>query len=154
MKLTVFSGALVFLIAGSVFANPYQFRPEKHTYRDRAETPEPKTITGGVYFVGLKDGARVSRKLKVKFGVKGMSVHPAGQIIYGTGHHHLIINGKPVKKMQVVPADDRHIHYGKGQTEDTIKLKKGRNTLTLQFADGVHRSYGKDWSKTITVYAR
>ena len=51
----------------------------------------------------------------------------------------------------LAPKDATHIHFGKGQTVDTLALTPGTHTLTLQFANGVHESYGKDWSKTITV---
>lgn len=106
---------------------------------------------GGVYFKNLKDGQTVNQELTVQFGVKGMSVKPAGELVEGTGHFHLIIDKEPAAKGQVVPADENHIHYGKGQLQDTVTLKPGKRQLTLQFADGAHRSLGKEWVKTITV---
>lgn len=108
-------------------------------------------VSAGVEFGNLKDGAIVKSPLKVEFVVKGMKVEPAGAIKEGTGHHHLIIDGASVDKGSVVPADEKHIHFGKGQTETTLELKPGQYSLTLQFADGLHQSYGKDWSKTIKV---
>jgi hypothetical protein len=69
----------------------------------------------------------------------------------GKGHHHLIIDGSYISKGMMVPKDATHLHFGKGQIADTIALAPGTHTLTLQFANGVHESYGKDWSKTITV---
>jgi len=109
------------------------------------------TAFAQVDFKNLKNNQVVTSPLKIEFSVKGKKVRPAGQLVEGTGHHHLIINGKPVPKGQAVPADERHIHFGKGQTSTTIELKPGTHTLTLQFADGVHLSYGKKWSKTIKV---
>ena len=50
-----------------------------------------------------------------------------------------------------MPTDDTHIHFGKGQTETELKLAPGKHTLTMQFADGAHRSYGPDLSSTISV---
>ncbi len=47
--------------------------------------------------------------------------------------------------------DETHIHFGKGQKETTITLSPGKHTLTLQFADGAHISYGKEMSKKISV---
>lgn len=105
----------------------------------------------GVYFKNLKDGQTVSKKLTVKFGVEGMKVRPAGKLKDGTGHFHLIIDKKPAEKGKVVPADDHHIHYGKGEKEDTVTLEPGKRQLTLQFADGAHRSLGEKWTKSITV---
>jgi hypothetical protein len=83
-----------------------------------------------------------------------MKVAPAGTMTEGTGHHHLIIDGAAVPKGTVVPADDTHIHYGKGQTEADVKLPPGDHTLTMQFADGAHRSYGPEMSSTIKVHVK
>ncbi len=97
------------------------------------------------------DGASLTSPVKVTFNVDGAVVKPAGTLEAGTGHHHLIINGEPTAAGTVVPADDTHIHYGKGQTEAEVELPPGEHTLTLQFADGAHRSYGPDVSQTIKV---
>ena len=110
-----------------------------------------QSCTLGPHFISPKDGDTVSSNFTVKMGIKGMKVHKAGDLIDGTGHHHLIIDGSSVAENEVVPADDKHIHFGKGQTETTVKLKPGKHTLTLQFADGHHQSYGKIMSHTIQV---
>ncbi|MCB1908555.1 MAG: DUF4399 domain-containing protein [Rhodocyclaceae bacterium] len=108
-------------------------------------------LAAGVSFVSPADGARVPTEFKVEMAVDGMTVHPAGEPMAGTGHHHLIIDGEPIAEGSPVPADDHHRHFGKGQTETTLKLSPGSHTLTLQFADGQHRSYGPAMSSTITV---
>lgn len=113
-----------------------------------AETPSAKE---SVYFVDLKDGATITPEHTVHFGVKGMKIGPAGKIVEGTGHHHLIIDGGPVKKGEVIPTDATHLHFGKGQTETALHLTPGAHTLTLQFADGAHKSYGADMSATVHV---
>jgi hypothetical protein len=106
----------------------------------------------GVYFVSLEDGATVTSPFKVEMGVKGMQVEPAGEVNEGFGHHHLIIDGSFIEEGVVVPANETHIHYGKGQTTtDDITLEPGKHTLTLQFADGVHTSFGESMSKTIEI---
>jgi hypothetical protein len=105
----------------------------------------------GVFFVEPKDGATVTSPFKVKFGVAGMDVKPAGEQVTGTGHHHLLINHESIAAGQGIPADDTHIHFGKGQTETEVKLAPGTYKLTMQFADGAHLSYGKDMSTTIKV---
>jgi hypothetical protein len=107
-----------------------------------------------VYFIEPKDGATVTSPVHVKFGVDGMSVAPAGTMTEGTGHHHLLIDEKPIPKGTVVPMDDKNLHYGKGQTEADVKLPPGDHTLTMQFADGAHRSYGPDMSQTIKVHVK
>jgi hypothetical protein len=37
------------------------------------------------------------------------------------------------------------------QTETDVTLTPGKHTLTLQFADFAHKSYGEKWSQTIEV---
>jgi hypothetical protein len=105
----------------------------------------------GVYFANLEDGAEVSTTFKVEMGVKGMEVEPAGEVVKGKGHHHIVIDGSFIPAATVVPANETNIHYGKGQTETELTLAPGKHTLTLQFANGLHQSYGEAWSKTITV---
>lgn len=108
----------------------------------------------GVYFENLEDGQTVSLPLTVKMGVSGMEIKPAGEIVKGTGHHHIIIDGQWLKTGETVGASNKVIHYGKGQTEATLteeNLEPGEHTITLQFANGLHQSYGEAWSKTITV---
>ncbi len=111
--------------------------------------------TGHVSFVFPQDGAKVFTDVDVVFAVDGMRVRAAGEDIadHASGHHHLIIDGAPIPAGQVVPADATHIHFGKGQTSTTQTLTPGKHTLTLQFADGVHMSYGPAMSATIHVEA-
>jgi len=88
------------------------------------------------------------------FAVDGMKIGPAGTMTEGTGHHHLLIDGQPLPKGEVIPATDKSLHFGKGQTETDLTLPPGDHTLTLQFGDGMHRSYGPELSKTITVHVK
>jgi hypothetical protein len=107
-----------------------------------------------VSFISPKDGAEVPTTFKANFGEKGMKITPAGQDIDDKtkGHFHLIIDGPAAAEGKVIPADATHLHFGKGQTESgDITLTPGKHTLTLQFADGLHRAYGTDLTKTITV---
>ena len=105
----------------------------------------------GVYFVEPANGAVVSSPFKLRFGIQGMEVKPAGDQVAGQGHHHLLINRASQPKGEIIPADDAHIHFGKAQTETEVKLPPGTYKLTMQFADGFHLSYGKDMAATITV---
>jgi hypothetical protein len=104
-----------------------------------------------VSFAEPADGAVVSSPFKVKFAVSGMEVKPAGEMAANTGHHHLIINGGSVKAGESVPFDEKHLHFGKGQTETEVTLPPGKYKLTMQFANGAHQSYGPGGSKTIEV---
>lgn len=115
-------------------------------------TPEGETEPKGVDFSNLNDGDVVSSPLALGFEVNGMEIEPAGEVRDGYGHHHIIINdGSFVEPGKVIVADDTHIHYGKGQTSDTLELDPGTYRLTLQFADGLHRSYGDEWSKSVSI---
>ncbi|MES2125931.1 MAG: DUF4399 domain-containing protein [Pseudomonadota bacterium] len=104
-----------------------------------------------VSFAEPADGATVSSPFKVKFAVAGMDVKPAGDMAANTGHHHLLINATSIKAGEAIPADETHIHFGKGQTETEVKLPPGHYTLTMQFANGLHQSYGPGMSKEIKV---
>ena len=97
------------------------------------------------------DGATVGTTFKVRFGVKGMAVAPAGDIIKDSGHNHLLINRMPVAAGESVPFDDNHKHFGAGQTEAMITLPPGQYKLTSQFANGAHQSYGAPMSSSIQV---
>ena len=97
------------------------------------------------------DGATVNSPFKVRFGIKGMTVAEAGDILPNSGHHHLLINQAPIAKGDSVPFSEQHLHFGKGQTETEVKLAPGVYRLTAQFANGAHQSYGAPMSRTITV---
>ena len=107
----------------------------------------------GVQWLEPKDGATVKSPVKMKFGVKGMEVVPAGKDPKNrtTGHHHVLIGKKSHPVGQIIPADDKHKHFGKGQTETELELPKGKHTVSLQFADGIHASYGESMAATITI---
>ena len=105
----------------------------------------------GVYFKGLDDGDTVSSPLTVKMGVCGMDVQAAGEEVEGTGHHHLIIDGDCIPEGETVPKDANHKHFGKGQTEAVLNLTPGEHTLALQFANGVHTSYGESMCKLVHI---
>jgi hypothetical protein len=109
-----------------------------------------------VFFIEPKDGATVQKTFKVKMGVSGIKVRPAGEAPdeMTSGHHHLLIDVEPAGAGVPVPADDKHIHFGKGQTETMVTLEPGEHTLTLEFADGAHRAFGKHLTKSIKVKVR
>lgn len=104
-----------------------------------------------VSFKSPSNGATVSSPVKVGMAAEGIKVAPAGEVKEGEGHHHIIVDGGPVAKGEVIIADATHIHFGKAQTEAEVPLTPGKHTLTLQFADGAHRSYGPELSSTIEI---
>ena len=107
--------------------------------------------TSKVHFVKPLDKAVVPSTFQVEFAVDGMTVTKAGEIKEGTGHHHLIIDGMPVDKGQVIPKDETHKHFGDGAKTASVSLKPGKHTLTMQFADGAHKSLGEEYASTITI---
>lgn len=118
---------------------------------ETAETIEIPATPDGVYFIFPKDGETVSNPVLVGFGVNGMGLEPAGQAVEGMGHHHIVIDGQFVPKGIIVPSDSTHIHYGQAQKETKLDLAAGKHTLTMQYGDGIHKSYGEVWSKTIEI---
>ncbi len=105
-----------------------------------------------VVFKNLKNDATISSAFKIEMGTEVIKIDTAGPVVAGSGHHHLFIDAEDsLAAGTVVPADSTHIHFGKGQTEYELKLSPGKHKLTLQFADGLHRSYGGRLAATITV---
>lgn len=104
-----------------------------------------------VSFVKPENKDTVPRTFEVEFKVKDMKVEKAGVMKNKTGHHHLIIDGTPVKKNDIIGKSDKMLHFGDASSKTTLTLEPGKHTLTLQFGDGAHRSYGEDFSETITV---
>lgn len=110
-------------------------------------------ITEGqrVFFVNLKDGDQVTSPFTVEMGVEGMEVEPAGENHKNKGHHHILIGEEFTPAQMVVAADSTHIHFGKGQTETELDLAPGTYTISLQFANGFHQSYGEKMSTSIQI---
>ncbi len=105
-----------------------------------------------VFFKNLKNGETVKSPVKVEMGITGMSVDSAGTVKPNSGHFHILIDaGDSIPSGIVVPKDATHLHYGNAQKEATLTLPPGKHTLAIQFADGIHRSYGSQLSKAITV---
>ena len=107
-----------------------------------------------VYFIAPQNGAKLHSPVTIKFGLKGMGIAPAGVKFDNTGHHHLLIDTdlSEVKLDAPMPATDKIVHFGKGQTETTLALPPGKHTLQLVFADYLHQSFDPPLvSKKITV---
>jgi hypothetical protein len=105
-----------------------------------------------VFFKNLKDGQTVASPLKVEMGATNIAIDSAGTIKPNSGHFHIIIDdGDSTASGEVVRKDSTHLHFGNAQKEATISLSPGKHRLSLQFADGIHRSYGSKLSDAITV---
>ncbi len=136
MKLTLIALGLTLLAASAV--------------ADRAAAP----AGAEVYFIAPQNGAKIHGPVTVKFGLKGMGVAPAGIKFDNTGHHHLLVDTDPseLNLDAPLPASDKVLHFGKGQTETVVTLMPGKHTLELLFADSVHQSFDPALhSKKITI---
>ena len=96
------------------------------------------TAKARVYFISTSNGQVLKGPITVRFGLAGMGVAPAGTVSEGTGHHHLIIDSPLPALDQPLPKDDKHLHFGKGQTETTLTLAPGKHTLQLVLGDANH----------------
>lgn len=116
----------------------------------QAETPAAEGAE--LYFISPKDGDAVSNPITVRFGLKNMGVAPAGVQHENTGHHHLLINtALPPLELPIIN-DEKHRHYGLGQTEATLELPPGAHTLQLLLGDFAHRPHAPPVaSKRITI---
>jgi hypothetical protein len=105
-----------------------------------------------LYFISPKDGDTVRSPVTVRFGLRGMGVAPAGVAVESTGHHHLLIDtGMPPLNLPI-PADAKHVHFGKGQTEAAVTLAPGRHRLQLLLGDHLHVPHDPPVaSKPITI---
>ncbi len=104
-----------------------------------AEDRTPSPAGAQAYIISPKNGARVASPFVVRFGLKGMGIAPAGVKFENTGHHHLLIDTDPPADLGApLPASDKVVHFGKGQTETTLTLPPGKHTLQLLLGDSSH----------------
>ena len=119
----------------------------------------PSAANAKVYFAYPTDGAYVSRKLTIRFGLVNMGVAPAGVEKANTGHHHLMVDVPLPPLDQPIPNDFNHLHFGAGQTEAQITLPLGQHTLQLLLGDENHVAheppvYSKPIRLTVTATGR
>lgn len=117
--------------------------------QDRTASP----ADAQVYIISPRDGAKLSSPVTVQFGLKGMGVAPAGVKYENTGHHHLLIDSEaPADLSLPLPASQKILHFGKGQTETVVELSPGKHTLLLLLGDSTHIPHNPPViSKKITV---
>jgi hypothetical protein len=114
---------------------------------------EPAPAGAEVYIVSPKDGAKVKSPVTVVFGLKGMGIAPAGIKFENSGHHHLLIDSDlPADLSQPLAANEKSVHFGKGQTETSVTLPPGNHTLQLVLGDSLHIPHDPPVvSKKITI---
>lgn len=119
-----------------------------------AVEPLPAIPSGAkVYFKNIKEGQTVSSPVKVQMGETKIAVDSTSKgIKQASGHFHLLIDaGDSVASGVVIPKDSTHLHFGNAQKEATVTLAPGKHRLAIQFADGIHRSYGSKLASAVTV---
>lgn len=130
-----------------------------HAAAAPSEVPLPELAPNArVFFIVPVDGSTITAPLEngtigvpVQMGAENVAIKPAGALEAGSGHHHVLIGMGAMEAGTVVPKDETHLHFGKAETEATLRLPAGTHKLTLQLADGLHRSYGEKLASTITV---
>lgn len=100
--------------------------------------PSPTQPGAAVYFINIKDGAKLPRTFTVQFGLRNMGLASAGTENGASGHHHLLIDTGLPPLNEPIPSDFNHLHFGGGQSEAEITLAPGEHTLQLLFADKDH----------------
>ena len=106
-----------------------------------------------VFIISPLNKEIVSSPVEIIFGITNMTVAPAGIKKELSGHHHLIIDTNILPNLsRPIPSNEKHLHFGKGQTRTSIDLKSGTHTLQLIFGDYVHIPHNKPLiSKKITI---
>jgi hypothetical protein len=106
-----------------------------------------------VFIISPLNKEIVSSPVEIIFGITNMTVAPAGIKKELSGHHHLVIDTDVLPNLsRPIPSNEKHLHFGKGQTRTFIDLKSGTHTLQLIFGDYVHIPHDKPLiSKKITI---
>lgn len=109
-----------------------------------------------VYFVSPSDGDEVSSPVEIVFGLRGIGVAPAGINFPNTGHHHLLVDLDALPNLnESIPADENHIHFGKGQTQTLLALDPGEHTLQLLLGDWMHVPHTEPiFSEKIKIFVK
>lgn len=98
-----------------------------------------------VFFIGLEDGAVVKSPFKVKFGIQGFGITPAGaggKRRHTAGHYHLLVDTEQLPDLEeAIPGDSHHIHFDQGETETLLELPPGTHTLRLLLGDEQHEPH-------------
>lgn len=115
--------------------------------------PSKAAANAEVFIIEPKNGAEITGPVTIKFGIKNMTVIPAGVQHPYSGHHHLLIDVAELPPANSpIPADGNHRHFGKGQTEVTLELAPGEHTLQLLLGDHFHIPHDKPVvSEKITI---
>ena len=122
-----------------LLALPALANAQQNAAAPAAALPRTAAPAGAVvYFVSPTNNATVKSPFTVQFGLRGMGVAPAGATNPNTGHHHLIIDADTPPDNWPIANDEKHRHFGGGQTEVELTLPPGQHTLQLVLGDALH----------------
>ncbi|MGB0712585.1 MAG: DUF4399 domain-containing protein [Gammaproteobacteria bacterium] len=95
-----------------------------------------------VFIIEPADGATVTSPVRVRMGIEGFGITPAGtrgKRRHTAGHHHLLIDRDDLPDMdEPIPRDPHHIHLDGGETEVLLELPPGEHSLQLLLGDEEH----------------
>lgn len=116
--------------------------PEAPEAAPAAETPASQpTARPTVTILEPSEGAEVAGpSVGVRLTAEGIQIVPAGQLVPGTGHHHLYLDADLTAPGAPVPAvPGQIVHLGTGVSEYTFEnVAPGSHRLIAVVADGVH----------------
>ena len=112
-----------------------------------------------VYFENLRDGQVIHTPYRVKFGIEGYGVVPAGtrdKRRHTAGHHHLLVDYPGTPDLdEPLPRDAHCLHFDHGETETVLDLPPGKHTLQLILGDEDHEPTDPPlMSRKITVLVK
>lgn len=105
-----------------------------------------------VYFTQPLDGTTVVSPVSVAAGVEHLRLEPAGAVVEGAGHLHVMVDAPCLDAGQPIPRDATHVHLGDGSTTTTLTLAPGEHRLCLQAGNGAHLALAA--TDTVTVNVR
>lgn len=100
-------------------------------------------------FVGLEDRAHVAGPLTISMEASGVEIAPAGEVVAGSGHFHVITSGGCAEPGTAIGKDATRLHFGDGRTGAELALPAGSYDLCLQVGDGQH--VATDITDTVSV---
>ncbi len=125
--------------------------PAEETTSD-AEGSEGSATPINVAFLQPSDNAIIPITSTVVMSATGVTIAPAGQLVEGQVHLHILINAPFIEAGNPIPNDAQHLHFGDGSTTTELVLPVGSHTLRLQAADGAHVALaGEEYRDEIVV---
>ena len=105
------------------------------------------------FIISPINNSQLISPVRIKFGVKGILIAPAGVNKHKAGHYHLLLDARKAISMDdPIPRDQQNIHFDQGETETTLNLLPGKHTLQLVVGDEEHEPFKELISEKITIF--